>query len=111
MLRALIDNIPDFLYAKDLESRFVIANQSVAKAMHSMLAELTGKSDFDFYSGDLVMVFHQDDQAVLVFPAEALITVLQRANDSDGDDITIHHQGPAQGRCRHDDRPRRHRQH
>ncbi len=88
MLRALIDNIPDFLYAKDLESRFVIANQSVAKAMHSTPAELTGKSDFDFYSADLATAFHQDDQAVL-HSGEALINRSERAKDSDGNDITI----------------------
>jgi two-component system, sensor histidine kinase and response regulator len=88
MLRALIDNIPDFLYVKDLESRFVIANQSVAKAMHATPAELTGKSDFDFYSADLATAFHQDDQAVL-HSGKALINRSERAKDSDGNDIII----------------------
>ncbi len=88
MLRALIDNIPDFLYAKDLESRFVIANHSVAKAMHATPAELTGKSDFDFYSADLATAFHQDDQAVL-HSGKALINRSERAKDSDGNDIII----------------------
>jgi two-component system, sensor histidine kinase and response regulator len=88
MLRALIDNIPDFLYAKDLDSRFVIANQSVAKAMHATPAELTGKSDFDFYSADLATAFHQDDQAVL-HSGKALINRSERAKDSDGNDIII----------------------
>ena len=109
MLRALIDNIPDFLYAKDLESRFVIANQSVAKAMHSTPAELTGKSDFDFYSADLATAFHQDDQAVL-HSGKALINRSERAKDSDGNDITIlTTKVPLKDDAGNDDRPRRHR--
>ena len=31
MLRALIDNVPDFMYVKDLEGRFVVANAHVAR--------------------------------------------------------------------------------
>ena len=31
MLRTLIDNIPDFMYVKDTESRFIIANAHLAR--------------------------------------------------------------------------------
>lgn len=33
MLRALIDNVPDFMYVKDAASRFVVANASPARYM------------------------------------------------------------------------------
>ena len=35
MLRALIDNIPDFMYVKDAESRFVVANSSLGAGSRS----------------------------------------------------------------------------
>ena len=33
VLRALIDNVPDFMYVKDAESRFVVANAALARSM------------------------------------------------------------------------------
>jgi PAS domain S-box-containing protein len=49
MLRALIDNIPDLMYVKDTESRFVLANPQVAKMMGvSTVEDLIGKTAFDF---------------------------------------------------------------
>jgi len=48
MLRALIDNIPDLMYVKDAESRFVIANPQVAHALGASGPEdLLGKTELD----------------------------------------------------------------
>src|SRR4051794_17751944 len=33
MLRTLVDNLPDFIYAKDADCRFLLANASVARHM------------------------------------------------------------------------------
>ena len=88
MLRALIDGLPDFLYAKDLDCRFVIANKSVAAAMRTTFAELRGKSDADFYAPELSKAFLDDDQSVL-HSGEPLINRAERAKDGDGNDIVI----------------------
>jgi two-component system, sensor histidine kinase and response regulator len=88
MLRALIDGLPDFLYAKDLDSRFVIANESVAVAMRATPSELTGRSDADFYAPELAKSFLEDDQSVLR-SGEPLINRSERAKDGDGNDIII----------------------
>ena len=66
MLRALIDNVPDFMYVKDARSCFVVANASLAKSMGvSSPADLLGKTDFDFYPKRLAQQYYDDEQLVI----------------------------------------------
>ena len=66
VLRALIDNVPDFMYVKDAESRFVVANASVARSRElKRPEELLGKTDFDFYPRELAEFCFQDEQNVI----------------------------------------------
>lgn len=88
MLGSLVDGLPDFLYAKDLDSRFVIANTAVAEAMRSTPSELTGRSDADFYAPELARSFLEDEQSVLR-SGEPLINRSEQAKDRDGNDIII----------------------
>ncbi len=63
ILRALIDNVPDFLYVKDSQSRFVVANASLASSMGLKAPEeLLHKTDFDFYPQDLARAYYEDEQ-------------------------------------------------
>ncbi len=65
-LRALIDNVPDFMYVKDVEGRFVVANASMARAVGMKSPEeLLRKTDFDFYPKDLAEGYYQDEQNVI----------------------------------------------
>jgi len=66
LLHALIDTLPDHIYAKDAEGRFTLANISVARHMRATKPdELIGKTDFDFYPPDLATQFHADEQALI----------------------------------------------
>jgi PAS domain S-box-containing protein len=66
MLRALIDNIPDFIYVKDVESRFVLANRFLAHEVGVEKPEqLLGRTDFDFYPPELAQGFFEDEQNVI----------------------------------------------
>jgi PAS domain S-box-containing protein len=66
ILRALIDNVPDFMYVKDRDCRFLVANLSVARQMGAQTpAELLGKNDFDFYPREIATVFYDDEQRVI----------------------------------------------
>src|SRR5207245_6397488 len=50
LLRTLIDNIPDYIYVKDPEGRFLIANTALASRTGAARAEeLLGRMDFDYY--------------------------------------------------------------
>src|SRR5690606_19145022 len=65
LLRALIDNLPDLIYVKDEQSRFLVANRAVAEQMGTTPAELLGKTDFDFYPDELASSFYADEQRVI----------------------------------------------
>jgi two-component system sensor histidine kinase/response regulator len=66
LLRTLVDTLPDFVYAKDTESRFLMANRSVAQTMGAASPdELIGKSDFDFYPRELAEKYLLDEREVL----------------------------------------------
>jgi PAS domain S-box-containing protein len=66
MLRALIDHIPDLMYVKDLEGRFVLSNLEHAKRVgfpHPRF--LIGKNDFDFYPFELAAKFRESELRVM----------------------------------------------
>jgi len=66
VLRALIDNVPDFMYVKDADCRFLVANLSVARQMGAKTTEeLLGKNDFDFYPREVAATFYEDEQRVI----------------------------------------------
>ncbi|MCB0213104.1 MAG: PAS domain S-box protein [Anaerolineae bacterium] len=66
LLRTLIDNIPDHIYVKDDQSRFVIGNSYVVQVMGANTeAEILHKTDFDFYPASLANRYHTDDMLVL----------------------------------------------
>jgi PAS domain S-box-containing protein len=66
LLRTLIDHIPDFIYIKDVESRFLIANASVARHMGAASpAELVGRTDWDFYPPERAAQFDADERAII----------------------------------------------
>lgn len=66
LLRLLIDNLPDSIYVKDSESRFILANPAVVKYEGMKTEkELLGKTDFDLYPKDWAMHFHAEEQEVI----------------------------------------------
>ena len=66
LLRTLIDSVPDYIYVKDLECRFLAVNRAHANHLGVEHPEdVTGKNDFDYYPRDLAKQYCADDQAVL----------------------------------------------
>lgn len=89
MLRALIDNIPDFMYVKDTESRFQLANSHVARVVGVESPDaLLGKSDFDFYPHEQAMGFFEDEQTI-IRSRQPLINREEKALDVAGKEISI----------------------
>jgi PAS domain S-box-containing protein len=87
LLRQLIDELPDFIYFKDTESRFVAGNRRVAenmRARHQM--EILGKTDFDFYPQDLARKYFADEQRVIK-TGEPLLQVEEPVVDDHGNQI------------------------
>jgi PAS domain S-box-containing protein len=66
LLRTLIDNLPDGIYAKDREGRKTLANKADLKTLRCKTeAEAIGKSDFDLFPKEIAAKFFADDQAVI----------------------------------------------
>ncbi len=65
LLQTLMDSIPDSIYFKDEENKFVMVNK--AKAAHSNVKpeEMIGKTDFDFLLDEQAKKAFDDDQDVL----------------------------------------------
>jgi PAS domain S-box-containing protein len=66
LLRTLIDLLPDCIYVKDTQSRFLVANKAVARIMSAASpSDLIGKTDQDFYPGRLAIEFGRDERQVI----------------------------------------------
>ena len=65
-LRQIIDLVPHFIFAKDIEGRFLIVNTAVAKAYGTTVDDLLGRKDSDFAKSDAeVEHFRKDDLEVI----------------------------------------------
>jgi diguanylate cyclase (GGDEF)-like protein/PAS domain S-box-containing protein len=64
-LQHLIDTVPDYLWVKDLECRFVVANKALATDCGRTPAEMIGLSDADFHSPELAKSFRESELAIL----------------------------------------------
>ncbi|GIV70773.1 PAS domain S-box protein [Caldilinea sp.] len=66
LLRTFIDTVPEVLYAKDQESRFVLVNMAtLAQLGASTMEEVIGKSDFDFHPLHLAQEYRKRELALL----------------------------------------------
>jgi len=66
LLRQAIDLVPHFIFAKDGQSRFLLANRAVASAYGTTPDALLGKTDADFSATpDEAGHFHEDDLEVI----------------------------------------------
>jgi PAS domain S-box-containing protein len=65
-LRTLIDNLPDAIYAKDIEARKILTNPADLKNLGFKIEdEAVGKTDFDVFPKEIADAFFADDQSVL----------------------------------------------
>jgi two-component system NtrC family sensor kinase len=66
LLRVLMDNLPDYIYFKDHQSRFLRTNMAHAKAFGSSdPAQVVGKTDFDFFTAEHAQEAYNDEQEVI----------------------------------------------
>jgi len=65
-LRQIIDLVPHFIFAKDIEGRFILVNRAIAEAYGTTVENLIGKTDADFIkSPKEVHDFLHDDLEVI----------------------------------------------
>ena len=65
-MQALIDFLPDNLWVKDVNGRFVICNKVTASRMgYQSSADLIGKTDLELLSPDIAEKFFADEQTIV----------------------------------------------
>jgi PAS domain S-box-containing protein len=89
LLYTLIDNMPDFIYIKDRDSKFIVANQKIMD-VHGLKSrdQLIGKSDHDFYPKELADKYHWNEQAI-IRTGKPLINHEERSLDEKGNEIFL----------------------
>lgn len=66
LLQAILDNLPDLIYVKDTDSRFLLANAaSFPHGEITKLEDLIGKSDFDLQPPELAQQYYDDEQVIM----------------------------------------------
>ncbi|MGA2777280.1 MAG: response regulator [Steroidobacteraceae bacterium] len=65
-MAAILDNIPDLAWVKDVEGRFIAANQVLAKVLgYADAADLIGKTDFDVNPKQIAERYRKADDEVM----------------------------------------------
>ncbi len=81
--RAMIDQVPDYLFVKDTQSRFVIANRAVAFDLGLLPDALIGKTDFEVHPMTRARQFFADEQSVIT-TGKPMIDIDEFIVDHDG---------------------------
>jgi PAS domain S-box-containing protein len=89
LLRTLIDTLPDVIYIKDEESRFIAANKKILAVMKAPDHQfLEGKTDFDFYPKHIAQLYYDDEQKIIK-SGNSLINKEEIGFDAEGNQRTI----------------------
>ncbi len=65
LLRTLIDAVPDYIYAKDRQHRFVLSNIAHAQARgYHTPDELLGKTDYDLFPTEMAEQFWNEEEQI-----------------------------------------------
>jgi PAS domain S-box-containing protein len=82
-----LDNIPDRIYFKDVESRFLRCSTSMAGRLGlDDPKKVVGKTDFDFHPKELAHEFYADEQRIIL-TGQPLINKLEKQTALDGSQI------------------------
>ncbi|MEQ2007915.1 MAG: PAS domain-containing protein [Limisphaerales bacterium] len=87
MLQALLDNIPDRIYFKNAQSRFIkVGKALVTRVGMTSPEQVIGKTDFDFHPPELARQFVHDEEHIMA-TGEAIIAKVEKQIGPDGEPI------------------------
>ncbi|MCX7681903.1 MAG: substrate-binding domain-containing protein, partial [Anaerolineae bacterium] len=65
LFRALLDNIPDSIYFKDRQSRFIRISKSTSEKFGMEMEQILGKTDFDIFTDEHASRAYADEQNII----------------------------------------------
>jgi anti-anti-sigma factor len=81
---ALLEHVPEQIYFKDRESRFVLASKSVIKQFGAKdIDELIGKTDFDYFTDEHAKPAYEDEQ-VIMKTEKPILSKIEKETHPDG---------------------------
>jgi PAS domain S-box-containing protein len=83
LVSAFMAQIPDHVYFKDRESRFVSVSRSLAQSFGCSVKEVLGKTDADFFAAEQAQAFREREVKIMS-TGEALIDEVTRHTWPDG---------------------------
>ena len=84
LLQKLMDNIPDFIYFKDVNSRYVRINKAGAESLQQEdVRNIYGKCDYDFFPKECADVFLAHEKEILS-TGNAIIGRIEKSMKPDG---------------------------
>ncbi len=89
MLRTVIDHLPDYIFVKDMQGRFLLYNAAGIKLLgKDSLGEILGKTSADFYPPGLAETFENIDKAVTQ-SGKALFNLEHTVTDPKGNQVHV----------------------
>ena len=64
-LRILLKTIPDLVWLKDIDGKFLFCNPKFERYIGSKESDILGKSEFDFIDEELALFYHKNDMAAI----------------------------------------------
>jgi PAS domain S-box-containing protein len=89
LLRTVMDTLPDSIYVKDKNLRFVLANRTQSRLLGTATPDdLVGKSDADFFPAALATQYAADEQAIFQ-SGQPMLNREEAALSAAGSEITM----------------------
>ncbi len=85
LLNSLLKNIPDSVYFKDKEARFIRVSRSKAEHLDTDQKSIIGKTDFDFYPEEEAQRMYEDDMRVME-EEEPIVDKVEEITRPNGED-------------------------
>ncbi len=89
LLHTLMDNIPDSIYFKDKDCKFIRINRGQAKMLGILREEDSiGKTDFDFFKKEIAIEMFNDETRIME-TGKPIINKIEKIEKEDGDIIWV----------------------
>lgn len=85
---SLVETLPFFIFRKDLDGKFIFANERFCRHVGVKLKDLIGKTDLDIFPTELAAKYRRDDH--LVRQSEQNLDLIETHLRSDGSSQYVH---------------------
>ena len=89
LLQCMMDNVPDYIYFKDIDSKYIRINKAVADSLHIKdVSEAYGKSDHDFFPKEDADIFLTHEKEIFS-TGKAIIGKIDQVHLLDGTAVWV----------------------